>query len=48
MLSVMTLLNNNGVAEAQEYDKYGDSHYSQYPTEERNMNVEHAHSKASL
>ena len=31
----MPLFNNNGVAEAQEYDKYGDSHYSQYPTEEK-------------
>jgi hypothetical protein len=33
MLSAIPLLNNNNtVAEAQEYDKYGDSHYSQYPT----------------
>ena len=26
---------SNRVAMAQEYDKYGDSHYSQYPTEEK-------------
>jgi hypothetical protein len=35
MLSAIPLLNNNNtVAEAQEYHKYGDSHYSQYPTDD--------------
>jgi hypothetical protein len=36
MLSAMPLLNNNNtVANAQEYDKYGDSYYSQYPTDDK-------------
>ena len=36
MLSAIPLLNNNiSVAMAQEYDKYGDSSYSQYPTDEK-------------
>ena len=39
MLSVMPLLNNNNsfsnTAMAQEYDKYGDSYYSQYPTDDK-------------
>jgi hypothetical protein len=36
MLSVMPLLNNNNItAMAQEYDKYGDSSYSQYPTDDK-------------
>ncbi len=36
MLSTIPLLNNNNntVAIAQEYDKYGDSSYSQYPTDD--------------
>ena len=34
MLAVMPLLNNNS-AMAQEYDKYGDSSYSQYPTDDK-------------
>ena len=34
MLSVMPLFNNNA-AMAQEYDKYGDSSYSQYPTDDK-------------
>jgi len=36
MLSAMPLFNNNNntVAEAQEYDKYRDSSYSQYPTDD--------------
>jgi hypothetical protein len=35
MLSAIPLLNNNNtVAEAQEYDKYRDSSYSQYPTDD--------------
>src|SRR6187200_3403622 len=36
MLSVTPLFNNNNntVAEAQEYDKYRDSSYSQYPTDD--------------
>ena len=36
MLSMMPLFNNNNntVAMAQEYDKYGDSSYSQYPTDD--------------
>ena len=36
MLAVMSLLNNNNnAAMAQEYDRYGDSSYSQYPTEDK-------------
>jgi hypothetical protein len=36
MLSVMPLLNNNNItAMAQEYDKYRDSSYSQYPTDDK-------------
>ena len=36
MLSAIPLLNNNNtVAMAQEYDKYGDSSYSQYPTDDK-------------
>ena len=39
MLSVMPILNNNNsilnAAMAQEYDKYGDSSYSQYPTDDK-------------
>ena len=37
MLSAMPLFssNNNTVAMAQEYDKYGDSYYSQYPTDDK-------------
>ena len=36
MLSAIPLLNNNNtVAIAQEYDKYGDSSYSQYPTDDK-------------
>ena len=32
---------------AQEYDKYRDSSYSTYQTEDKNMNVEQVHLKAS-
>jgi hypothetical protein len=37
MLSALPLFssNNNTVAMAQEYDKYGDSYYSQYPTDDK-------------
>jgi hypothetical protein len=36
MLAVMPLFSsNNTVAMAQEYDKYGDSSYSQYPTDDK-------------
>ena len=39
MLVLLPFLNNNGFlsnpAMAQEYDKYGDSSYSQYPTEDK-------------
>ena len=38
MLAVMPLLNNNNSFSnvmAQEYDKYGDSYYSQYPTDDK-------------
>jgi hypothetical protein len=35
MLSAMPLFSNNTVAMAQEYDKYGDSSYSQYPTDDK-------------
>jgi hypothetical protein len=38
MLLIMPFLNNNSfsnTAMAQEYDKYGDSSYSQYPTEDK-------------
>ena len=35
MLAIMPLFNNNNtIAMAQEYDKYGDSSYSTYPTED--------------
>jgi hypothetical protein len=35
MLSAMPLFNNNTVAMAQGYDNYGDSYYSQYPTDDK-------------
>jgi hypothetical protein len=35
MLAVMPLFTNNTVAIAQEYDKYGDSYYSQIPTDDK-------------
>jgi hypothetical protein len=39
MLSAIPLLNNNNsftkVATAQGYDNYGDSYYSQYPTDDK-------------
>ncbi len=36
MLSAIPLFNNNNIsAMAQEYDKYGDSYYSQYPTDDK-------------
>ncbi len=39
MLAIMPLLNNNNsfsnTAMAQEYDKYRDSYYSQYPTDDK-------------
>ena len=35
MLAIMPILNNNTVAMAQEYDKYRDSYYSQYPTDDK-------------
>ena len=35
MLAVMPLFNNNNVAMAQGYDNYGDSYYSQYPTDDK-------------
>ena len=36
MLSTIPIINNNNtVATAQEYDKYGDSSYSQYPTDDK-------------
>ena len=35
MLSAISLLNNNTVTMAQEYDKYGDSSYSTYPTNDK-------------
>jgi hypothetical protein len=41
MLAAMPLFNNY-VAMAQGYDNYGDS-YSQYPTDDKNMNVEQVH-----
>ena len=34
MLGILPILNNNTVALAQEYDKYRDSSYSQYPTDD--------------
>ena len=34
MLVIIPFLNNNS-AMAQEYDKYGDSSYSQYPTDDK-------------
>jgi hypothetical protein len=37
MLMIMPFLNNNSFSNvmAQEYDKYGDSSYSQYPTDDK-------------
>ena len=35
MLVAMPFLNNNNAAMAQEYDKYGDSYYSKYPTDDK-------------
>jgi len=35
MLAAIPLFNNNTVAIAQEYDKYQDSYYSQYPTDDK-------------
>ena len=35
MLGMVPLLNNNSVAMAQGYDNYGDSSYSQYPTDDK-------------
>jgi hypothetical protein len=35
MLSAMPLFNNNNAAMAQGYDSYGDSYYSQYPTDDK-------------
>ena len=52
MLGAIPLLNNNNsilnAAIAQGYDSYGDSYYSQYPTDDKNTNVEQVHSKDSL
>jgi len=52
MLAVTPFLNNNSLlntAMAQGYDaNYGDSYYSQYPTDVRNMNVEQVQPKDSL
>ena len=52
MLVSVPFLNNNSFlsnpAIAQEYDKYGDSSYSQYPTEDKNMSVEQVHLKDFL
>ncbi len=42
MLAIMPFLNQNNSFSnvmAQEYDKYEDSSYRQYPTEDKNMNV---------
>ena len=42
MFVLMPFLNNNSfsnTAMAQEYDKYGDSSYSQYPTDDKNLRV---------
>ena len=52
MLVLVPFLNNNSFlsnpAMAQEYDKYGDSSYSQYPTDDKNMSVKQVHLKDSL
>ena len=46
MLSAIPLLNNNNtVAIAQEYDKYGDSSYSQYPTDDFDCEYSTHHTK---
>jgi len=48
MLSAIPLLNNNNtVAMAQEYDKYGDSSYSQYPTNDNKYQCRSGPFKAS-
>ena len=44
MLVLVPFLNNNS-ALAQEYDKYGDSSYSQYPTDDKKHDVEQVHLK---
>jgi hypothetical protein len=36
MLMIMPFLNNNTVAMGQGYDRYGESSYSQYPTDDKN------------
>jgi hypothetical protein len=52
MLSLVPLFNNNNnAAMAQGYDNdnyYGDSSYSKYPTDDKNMNVKQVHLRASL
>ena len=51
MLVIMPFLNQNNSFSnvmAQEYDKYGDSSYSQYQPMIRNMSVEQVHLKDSL
>ena len=46
MLAVMPFLNNNSAAMAQGYN--GDNYYSQYPTDDKNMNADQVLLKASL
>jgi len=50
MLAIMPFLNNNNsvsnTAMGQEYDKYGDSYYSTYQTDDKNMSVEQVHLRA--
>ena len=51
MLVLMPFLNNNGIsntAMAQEYDKYGDSSYSQYPTDDKKYECQTGPFKDSL
>ena len=51
MLAIMPFLNRTivfQIAIAQEYDKYGDSSYSQYPTDDKKYECRTGHLKDSL
>ena len=51
MLAIMLFLNQNNSFSnvmAQEYDKYGDSSYSQYPTDDKKYECRMAHLKDFL
>jgi hypothetical protein len=51
LFGVATTLNIiilHAMAQSYEENNYGDDSYSQYPTDDKNMNVEQVHLKASL